>query len=69
MANVLVRLSHGVAQLPGWLLRNIVSDDANFNSGRYSDLSDREDERRRKQEIWRRGIDEGDPPDRRGSAG
>ena len=67
MASALVRISRAIGQLPGRLLRNIVANEPNFNSGRYSDLSDREDQRRREQETWRRGVDEDAPPGPGGS--
>lgn len=62
MATALARLSHAIGQLPGRLLRNIVTDARNFNSGRYSDLGDSEAERRRRTEVWRRGVDEDERP-------
>jgi hypothetical protein len=61
MASALVRLSHAIGQLPGRLLRSIVTEEPNFNAGRYRDLDEIEEERRRRTETWRRGVDEDGP--------
>ena len=65
MSNVLERLAGSLARLPGRVLRALQPTTGEYPiqaGGQYTDLDETEAERRRQQEVLRRGVDEEDSP-------